>query len=108
MPFDPTTYPTPVIPAQAPDKDAEILLRAAEIIEERGWCQRSFGDYKRGPKCAAGAIIEAAHDAHRGGRVHELIRRAKPTGDHLMLWNDADGRTAAEVVARLRGAAHAR
>lgn len=100
MPFDPTTYPTPVIPAQAPDKDAEVRERAACILETNGWLQFSFGK-DGGPRCLGGALSEA--NALRSVAILEAMFPG--VADAVMAgvnWNNAPGRTMAEVAAKLR------
>lgn len=37
---------------------ADVCRRAAEIINERGWVQRKFGNHN-GPRCLVGALITA-------------------------------------------------
>jgi hypothetical protein len=91
----------------------EVRLRAAELIEERGWRQ----EVRRGELttlCAAEAVSaateelaggdiggagwrglnEAAHSPIFGGSVLALVR-----------WNDERGRTEDEVLELLRSAA---
>lgn len=111
-----TTAPTP----------QQVLLRAADIIGERGWTQ---GDYinEAGCVCAVGAIRAAAAeqagldnfldvldgDAVLPVGLSDAARRAELlAGAHvddpfggLVGWNDAEGRTADEVVTILRAAA---
>lgn len=105
---------------------ADILDRAADLIEPEGaWTQRALGrnangrcaDADRMPKkpvcfCAVGAVCRvlglttytpygAAH------RPLEALRTSLPRVWSLTEWNDAKGRTQAEVVAALRQAASA-
>ena len=103
-------------------KTSEILAKAADLIEQRGWSQGWYCD-DAGSLCATGAILAAAGiepearesanlwatfddakwaDADRAWRVVDDVVNA-----HTPAWNDARGRTAAEVVAALRGAAEA-
>lgn len=85
----------------------EVLIKAADYIEEHGWWNGEPGTYRAGgPKCAVMAI------SHCGGGDHwpALHRFSKWLGetDERMIavsdWNDAqpDGAT---VVAALRAAA---
>jgi len=78
--------------------DKDILLRAAEILEERGWCQ---GHYRHGGAfCAMGAIKEAAPlNSEAMNALDALSRRVEP---HVAAWNDHPSRTASEVIAKLR------
>jgi hypothetical protein len=75
------------------------LLKAAEYIEEHGWCQRSIGA-KGGPACVIGAVHFS------GGKIAALNAVERVIGrPDLIRWNDEPGRTKAEVVKALRGAA---
>lgn len=83
---------------------ADVLNRAADLIERDGWVQGRF----RGPNgehCATDAVVCACefsmvvyNDAV--DVLLEAIRR-----QNLPRWNDEPGRTQAEVVAKLRAAA---
>lgn len=80
----------------------DVLLKAADLIEERGWGQ----GFCRTSPCAVDAISTtgAKSDWPAGGRALEALR------DHLQVpsiagWNDQPGRTQAEVVTALREAA---
>lgn len=100
----------------------ELLNKAADLIEERGWNQ---GDYRSpvGALCAIGAII-TANDEARGIHPETIefnlwstpVREAVETlakqldqeplvPPYVMNWNDTPGRTATEVVSMLRKAA---
>jgi hypothetical protein len=91
---------------------AQVLNRAADLIEENGWFQKdSFGRCL----CAAYAINQARREgpypvsqerealttllAHLG-----IVEQFKPIL-RVVTWNDAPGRTQQEVVDALRGAA---
>jgi hypothetical protein len=101
--------------------EADVLHRAADLIEEFGWCQAVSARDVRGegtsivsPEavsfCIGGAVLRAGLDLgldlyrpkgwtdYRRGYADELL------GYHWD-WNDKRGRTKAEVVARLRSAA---
>lgn len=100
---------------------ADVLRHAALLIEERGWC-RADRQSPDGQLCIVGAIELAQF-----GSVHELgdidgvpseqidpfaLPGAMAVEKYLGLeargtwgWNDAPGRTAAEVIAALRAAA---
>lgn len=97
-PFDgnATSYATPVIPAQAPDKDAEVRERAAQLIESLGWWQ--VGGHREGdePICI---VIALGRATPRGGMVPHC---GFPSLGAAADWNDVKGRTKAEVIARLR------
>lgn len=96
----------------------EVLLKAAELVE-RGWCQGTGAKNGAGREvsttgraavcwCAEGALGRAAHgcEDHDFYAAKNALLRALPS---LVLsipeWNDAPGRTQAEVVAALRAAA---
>lgn len=90
----------------------DVLLAAADVIECNGWCQDDAGRVG-GPRCVLGALRQAclpelpglAHaEAH--GRLRTFVHASGASFD-LIAWNDAPGRTAAEVIAALRGAAGA-
>jgi hypothetical protein len=93
------------------DEDAAVLLRAAEIIEERGWCQE-YPD-AAGRVCAGRAIMLALglKSGWAGNEQERIVRHrlgfsaAWFLSGALANWNDAPGRTAAEVIDRLRSAA---
>ena len=89
----------------------DVLLAAADHIEAHGWVQGKWG-HKGEPCCAEGAIV-AVLDGNGGivfGELGPLSAAAKQMlrnalGKAIPAWNDAPGRTAAEVVAALREAA---
>lgn len=95
----------------------EVLLKAAALVE-RGWCQGHYAlDDHGNPAlveddascfCAEGAII-AAGRTDSGSDFMETVRvLGRAIGVHeskIIAWNDAPGRTQAEVVAALRAAA---
>ncbi|MGH3019848.1 MAG: DUF6197 family protein [Gaiellaceae bacterium] len=87
-----------------------VLLRAAEIVRERGLCQ---GPWRTGgPLCAAGAVGEAGkdHGLDRAEMEARVVRFARALGgsdvSHVHCWNDAPGRSAGEVVEALERAAY--
>jgi hypothetical protein len=97
-------------PAKVLDDASKLLLKAADLLEERGWCQKKA--YKDGKACLVGAI----HIAHLGGvpnslnpwepqsqAAHDRVRDA--LGRAPAFWNDDAGRTQAEVVSKLRAVA---
>ncbi len=97
---------------------AADLRAAADVLERDGWLQGDYGT-RHGPKCLAGAVN---HVVNGGGSVDDLggaceleDRAADAVQSVAALlgqgyaditrWNDAPGRTAAEVIAALRAAA---
>lgn len=97
----------------------EVLDAAASYIEEHGWNQGSYRN-DEGGVCAEGAIrlvCGASLDglAQRSGDIQltlaatgALESEIDPDGEIMLpSWNDIPGRTAAEVVAKLRATAEA-
>lgn len=82
------------------DGPGRCLLAVAAAIEERGWCQGYFED-AHGRLCIIGAF---QYVARNGGSyyVGALSRFIAAVGGSSILFNDAQGRTQAEVVAKLR------
>ena len=82
---------------------SEVLNTAADLIEERGWHQGGDGFGPDGQLCVINALYTAGrkdwHEAWERTKEHVGIQYA------LDEWNDAEGRTAVEVVAVLRAAA---
>lgn len=99
-------------------------MKAWEIIEQNGWCQRSAAKDSRGLNvdlrseeavcfCAVGAILRK-HDKNSAaatdiGKVATKVAtplQMSKTGfsfnDAVADWNDAPGRTKEEVVALLK------
>jgi hypothetical protein len=108
-------------PAHSPLSAADVLARAADLIEPEGrWTQGESARTSTGDGlvdaladeavcwCAAGAVSRAAGET---GDMYGNAMRA--LSDYLKLrsypliteWNDNLGRTQAEVVAALRSAA---
>lgn len=115
-----TTEPvreTTVAPAEPTVR--EVLHRAADLLEEFGWCQGYFAEDSAGEWveeddaaavafCASGALLRAMADLNAPymRSTNELLK-TPPGFSHTPEWNDAPGRTKAEVVACLREAAEA-
>lgn len=89
----------------------ELLLRAADIMERRGHCRGDYEDAD-GRVCLQGAL-RVAHQGHAKwlpSVSNTPIRNAAHAlslslGSPSFIWNDEPGRTQAEAVAALRGAA---
>ena len=109
--------PSEAVPPEAVPLEAEpladpdpVLVRAAEIVRERGLCR---GPWRAGgPLCAAGAVGEAGKD-HGLGRAEmeaRVLRFARALGGSaagdVHRWNDALGRSAGEVAEALERAAY--
>lgn len=100
---------------------SEVLNRAADLIEERGWVQGNGGFDGSAGLCLEGGIFAAsglgwtvaAEMAAREGTCpayeavlnHLSIGGDRSYGGRLWLWNDKPARTAAEVIEVLRAAA---
>jgi hypothetical protein len=94
-------------PLARPDS---VLLRAAEIVRERGLSQ---GPWRPGgPLCAAGAVGQAGEELGltRSEMEAHLLRFAGALGGSAFSevhgWNDAPGRTATQVAEALERAAY--
>lgn len=108
-------------------KTADVLDRAANIIERNGWYQGSYFDRyaldgERSPNdcpvCTLGALnvalgaLNPSHDVDLNGPAEMALRRYlnlddSDGADSLADWNDRRCRTAEQVVAALRAAAQA-
>jgi hypothetical protein len=90
------------------DEVGKMILKAADWLEEHGWCQ-GWMDDDRGRSCAMGAVWNVTKDmkiyvvaARRIGRAAS-IDYGSPSS--VVRWNDKPGRTAEEVMAIMRHAA---
>jgi hypothetical protein len=89
--------------------EADVLHRAADLLEEFDWCQGVPGSKEMGKFCLRGAIAEATFDL-TGEKVSamcdpKVMKYDVWTGGFS--WNDERGRTKSQVIARLRFAAEA-
>ena len=87
----------------------EVLLKAADIIEEKGWYQGNMIGPK-GELCMLGALNVASDYSLEYFNVRTVVRdhlhiSVKDKSFSLSNWNDAPERTKEEVIAALRGAA---
>ena len=83
----------------------QVLLDAADLIDRIGWCQHTECDHN-GRVCAAEALMRvAAHDVttYAVAMTHLSCFVASPKT--VPEWNDAEGRTAAEVTDGMRACA---
>ena len=98
--------------------EADVLERAADLLEEFGWCQHQYArtafgvgvdvdDARAASFCAVGAIDRATLDLAaaplRSPAVQEFLKDVP--GRWFADWNDAPDRTKQEVVSALREAA---
>lgn len=97
------------------DEIGERLLKAAQIIRERGWCQ-GIAEMRSGEVCAFGAILQTGRYDTVGIDAYVRLSDFVATLDHKCLpesagtnfvarWNDHPSRTKAEVIAALEAAA---
>lgn len=105
------TAATPVDVAEArsftPEQRADLLDAAALRLEVYGWYQNHMG-LDGTPQCLVGALASEL-GGNRSICYYEAsivwFGEADPNGEgisRLTRWNDRPGRTAAEVIARLR------
>lgn len=87
----------------AVDECGQMLLRAADYIEEHGWCQHKLKD-DEGRVCLLGAIWKV--DGEGLNFMPRVDRAAGVDAGGLISWNNALGRTKQEVVDVLRRAAY--
>ena len=96
-------------PAEAlVDHVGQLLLEAADLIEQYGWTQRAYGNRWTG-FCVHGALF-FNHRQH-GGTFDETINASGRFADYVgtidvIGWNDAPWRTKRQVIDALRAAAH--
>ncbi len=80
---------------------AEILSRAADLLEARGWVQGAWLVPSRG-RCTLGAISASAEE-DQAGFDSACVLAEENCGGNISLWNDAPERTLPQVLAMLRG-----
>lgn len=101
---------------------ADVLRRAAEVLDERGWAQTDYEDID-GCVCALGALsvvvygdpyppdddLRVAVEAVALGALEAHLKigfdRPAYAGEAVAKWNDAMGRTVDEVKAAFLAAA---
>ena len=99
------------------EAEFEGIVQAAVARIERGWCQGAIARTAGGAECGAwspkaaswclmGAVDAAAMEVTGcEGDVDQVFRRLQDGGgvdEGLAAWNDAEGRTADEVLKRLK------
>ena len=82
------------------------LERAADLIEQRGWCQGRFKD-DDGRICLDFALISADLERNADARwcVSKELQARGVSCDGLVSWNDGQARDKSEVVELLRQSA---
>ena len=90
----------------AADRDAQVLRRAAALIERRGWCRGEFQDVE-GRVCLEFALLCAqGREATEARRlVEEELAGRGSAGQPLVAWNDHHASGELEVLDVLRAAA---
>lgn len=88
---------------------SQVLAKAADLIEPEGaWTQDVWRNDTRTCFCAEGAIAQAAGIEPARAGAHDSSRYLETAVGigrwEVPTWNDAPGRTQAEVVAALRKA----
>lgn len=89
---------------------AVLLVKACDVMDERGWTQGAIIDPETGACCAHGAIMLAQYPidtlpysfAFDDPTVVAASIFYRVTGLHLPNYNDAEGRTADDVKQTLR------
>lgn len=81
----------------------QVLLDAADRIERFGWCQGGTGKGPNGEKCLGLTLLEFSKNLSRHAACgHLSLHIGLKASEGFVCWNDAPGRTAAEVCAALR------
>lgn len=83
---------------------ADVLDKAADVIVERGWCQREY-EGEDGRVCVVGAMGQVSHGKPWNDAYTALSTYLGTRHTALSYWNDVPGRTAGEVITALRSCA---
>lgn len=108
MLFDPKWAPVEI----KPEPWQELLLKAADILEEKGWIQGALGFEKKG-YCAFGAMLSACLKGNDNldEATEKFANALNPNAVHhdsaIFQWNDGTGQTKENVVSKMREVAHA-
>src|SRR5687768_4043656 len=88
------------------DAASVLLLRAADYIERHGWCQGKLFQ-PDGRACLVGALQKVAAGDYLVDPVHNAAwkRLQDSLNGFVGVWNDEEGRTQDEAVAKLRSVA---
>ena len=103
MLFDPK-WEAPVT-GKTPEPWRDALLKAAEIIEQRGWCQGLL-ESSSGQVCALGAMDMLEHSMEFDWMRSLMALEIEIGSASIADWNDNPSRTQAEVLAAFRAAAN--
>jgi len=84
---------------------ADVLNRAADLLERHGWCQDVYVD-DAGRMCAQQALMQAEPDVYRRATARRVLdEQAGFESLNIPKWNDQPGRTAKQIIAAFRAAA---
>lgn len=99
-----TTQTEPLVETQPLTAVQRLLLDAADLLERTGWCQRYGTHPVTGAHCVLGALSSVGGEGFRDALIlfSGLINGDDPSPKGITQWNDQRGRTADEVIARLR------
>lgn len=90
----------PVVPVVKDEPWRKVLREAANILQEKGWCQCQAED-RFGHVCMAQAIsLACKKDFSLYGETTMRFRTI--LGMEAVHWNDTEGRTKEQVIAKLR------
>ena len=88
------------------DEVGKLLLRAADIIDERGHAKGTL-EAEDGSVCALGALLVADEQAHSKTYKAARLRLMARVGQYVSVWNNERDRTPTEVTQAMRAAAFA-
>jgi hypothetical protein len=87
------------------DDASRLLLRAADLMERDGFAQHCYTPGPNGERCAGLAMVAVWGGGDEDAHEEALRRLRRVVGRYIHVWNDAPGRTGAEVIAKLRAVA---
>lgn len=97
----PESFETPA-PVETPVR-TNVFYGVADYLEKYGWIQNDIGEHG-GPRCIGGAIISVVGLDNNRALCDAVEAFDTELGGDLVTYNNADERTAPEVIARLRSA----
>jgi hypothetical protein len=111
-----TCPPQPPPPETRKPTKRDVLHRAADLLEEFGWCQGEMGSKEAGALCLVSAVLNAHKDLHGTGLPDGPEDRGNlsPYGAYNAAYREIVGaswcfndvaNSKAEVVSKLREAA---
>ena len=84
------------------DRIRAAIRRAADRIEEVGWCRYVLVDGE-GRMCVSGALQDVTRSSSVAGSARWYLRRVLRM--NVVVWNDRPGRTRGQVLRMLRDVA---